>query len=471
MGPFSVAETAAALSPEEQIAEAIATYDKQKAACGTSTCRDTVQSWEDAAVKKIKKKAGIVDAPAVKVYPSAPKVNRPAPSAPVEPPAVEVPAPPSAPAPSAPKAATSEVDAKAEARAAAAARLAERKAAADAAAEKKAADAAAAEKKAQEDARSLAEEKKAKIAAMEKAAAERKAAQEKAAAERKAADEKAAATKAAPAPAPAPAPAKKAEPPAKKAEPKKAAAAKPKSPGLGDYVVGDVTVAALAAAAATGILVPSVKDKALEGDVEGALADAKEVFSSIDGVAGKAAYVGGVIAVDAVAHLPLVGLLVPGPMEFVGTAAALLLAARYYVTKDGDLTADASEFIGGLPGGIPAADDIVNPVTICVNKLEVPDFEAVQRDVTMYFEDLDDPVDELAPKVAALASVWVASKVAHFPVVGLFAPRALELVGAACLIAAVGRYGRENTNVSPVTDIQRYVKQGGDAVMSAIGKK
>ena len=40
------------------------------------------------------------------------------------------------------------------------------------------------------------------------------------------------------------------------------------------------------------------------------------------------------VAVDAALHLPLIGFFLPGPVEFVGTAAALLLAARYYVTKD-----------------------------------------------------------------------------------------------------------------------------------------
>jgi hypothetical protein len=85
---------------------------------------------------------------------------------------------------------------------------------------------------------------------------------------------------------------------------------------------------------ALALLAPGVKTKALEGDVEGALADAKQTLSSVEGLNGKAAYVGGVVVVDAVAHLPVLGALLPGPAEFVGTAAATLLAAKYFVEKE-----------------------------------------------------------------------------------------------------------------------------------------
>lgn len=97
---------------------------------------------------------------------------------------------------------------------------------------------------------------------------------------------------------------------------------------------------------------------------------------------GKAAYLGGVIAVDAVAHLPLVGFFVPGPMEFVGTAAAVLLASRYYVTKDSTPSEDISNFVAGISPEIPQPDDVVRPVTTLAEKFEVPDFAVVQQDVT-----------------------------------------------------------------------------------------
>ena len=324
---------------------------------------------------------------------------------------------------------------------------------------------------------------------MEKAAAERKAAADAAAAEKeaeaaaKAAERKAAAEAPKPAPAPTaprpaptpaapkPAPAKKAEAPKPAAKPAaKPAPKKAPAPGLGDYIIGDITVAALAALAATGILVPSVKDKALGGDVEGAIDDAKQVYSTLDGIPGKAAYVGGVIAVDAIAHLPLIGFFLPGPMEFVGTCSAILLAARYYVTKDSTPAEDFSNFVRSIPADVPAVDDVVNPVTSLANKLSAPDFDAVQNDVTSWFEGLDDPVDEIAPPAAALVAVYLASKVTHFPLLGLVLPRAFELVGAAYLIAAVNRYGRDNTNVSLVKDLQGYVKQGGDVVKTLVSK-
>ena len=71
-------------------------------------------------------------------------------------------------------------------------------------------------------------------------------------------------------------------------------------------------------------------------------------------------YVGGVIAVDAVAHLPLIGFFLPGPMEFVGTSAAILLAARYYVTKDSTPGEDFANFVRTIPADVPAVDDVVN---------------------------------------------------------------------------------------------------------------
>eukprot|EP00227_Mantoniella_beaufortii_P017791 CAMPEP_0197592498 /NCGR_PEP_ID=MMETSP1326-20131121/15125_1 /TAXON_ID=1155430 /ORGANISM="Genus nov. species nov., Strain RCC2288" /LENGTH=158 /DNA_ID=CAMNT_0043158199 /DNA_START=75 /DNA_END=548 /DNA_ORIENTATION=- len=78
-----IAELAAAvMSPQEQIEETIAKFAAEKEKCSNSTCRDTQTSWENAAVLKIKKKAGLLVAPAPKVSPIAPKVTY-TPTAPV----------------------------------------------------------------------------------------------------------------------------------------------------------------------------------------------------------------------------------------------------------------------------------------------------------------------------------------------------------------------------------------------------
>lgn len=103
----------------------------------------------------------------------------------------------------------------------------------------------------------------------------------------------------------------------------------------------------------------------------------------------------------------------------------------------------------------------VSCVKVCANEKPL---------VTGWFESLDDPVDEIAPQAAALGVVYLASQVTHFPLLGLVLPRALELVGAAYVIAAVNRYGRDNTNVSLVKDLQGYSKQAGDAVKTLISK-
>ena len=211
------------------------------------------------------------------------------------------------------------VDAKADAKA----RLAERQAASAAAAEK-----AAAEKAAKAEAlRQAQADAQAERVAAAKAAAEAAEAKRAAAAAAKA-DAKAENAKPAPAPAkkaaPAPPPAKKAAP-----APTKKTAAKPKSPGVFDYVVGDVTVAALGSAAALALVAPSFKDKALAGDATGALEEVKGLVTGAnqDAAIGKACLLGGVVAADALIHLPVLGFFLPGPAEFVGTVAATLLAA------------------------------------------------------------------------------------------------------------------------------------------------
>ena len=87
------------------------------------------------------------------------------------------------------------------------------------------------------------------------------------------------------------------------------------------------------------------------------------------------------VAVDAALHLPLIGFFLPGPVEFVGTAAALLLAARYYVTKESTLVEDVSKFGDSLPGELPAAGDVatlLQPATNLANSVADVDFDILQ---------------------------------------------------------------------------------------------
>ena len=432
-----------ALSVDEQIAEEVAKYDGMKASCKNEACRVTTQSWEDAAVKKIKKKNGVaVEKPKGQTYPSAPKAAAPAPkvaeTAPEQTPAATAPAP---------KAETPPAEAKAEAKA----RLAERQAASAAAAEAAAADKvakAAAAKQASED------------AAAEKAAAIRAKA-----AEAEAAKQAKARAKEAPAPAPAPA-AKKAAPAAKK----KTASKKSASPV--DAALGDAVVLALAGGAGIALAKPSVKDKALGGDVAAALDEAKAFISGAEGAVGKAAAAGVVVAADAAAHLPVLGFLLPGPLEYVGACAAALLAARYYVTKDSSVEEDLANLGARLPSSVPAADDLFVPARAAVGQIgdwsSDFDFAKTKGDVTEWFNGLEDPVETIAPPAAALFVANLIVYAAHFPVVSLAAPRALELAGAAVAVAAVEKYGAGGGKFQE--DLGRYAARGGDAVKRLIEK-
>ena len=440
-----------ALSVDEQIAAEVSKYDAMKASCKNEACRTTTQSWEDAAVKKIKKKNGVaVEKPKGQAYPAAPRTAAPAPK--IEPTAPAE-APPAAPAAPAPKAETPPAEAKAEAKA----RLAERQAASAAAAE-----AAAAEKAAKAAA--------AKQAA-EDAAAEKAAAIKAKAAEAEAAKQAKAAAKEAPKPAPAPAPApaaKKAAPAAKKAPvPKRSA-----SPV--DAALGDAVVLALAGGAGIALAKPSVKDKALGGDAAAALDEAKAFVASTEGVVGKAAAAGAIVAADAAAHLPVLGFLLPGPLEYVGACAAALLAARYYVTKDATAEEDLAALGARLPSDVPAAEDVVAPARAVANSLKTFasdfDFDVTKGDITEWFNGLEDPVETIAPPAAALFVANLIVYAAHVPVFNVAAPRALELAGVAVALAAVEKYGASDGSARFQEDLGRYARQGGDAVKQLIEK-
>ena len=369
---------------------------------------------------------------------------------------------------------------------------AERAAAEKAAAEKAAAEAskAAAEKAAAEASKAAAEKAAAEKAAAAAAAArgaapvrtdaERKAASEAAKAElqaslkqkqtpeaKRAADQYAAATKSSKTPAD------------KKAAAKKESASASKGTTVVGALVGDAVVSALAAALALGLLVPDVKKKALAGDVEGAAADAQAALAKVDGLSGKAGYVGTVVAADALSHLPVLGALVPGPAEFIGAVAATLLAARYVVTKEATPEEDLAAFGSTLPGEFPPADfgAAFAPVAALAKKAGDADLDALQEDlakapeaVQKWFGDLENPVETIAPPAAALGAAVLVGQVANFPVLALVFPRLLELAGVATVVQAVNKYGGEEGG-SLKEDLAKVAARGGDAVKALAGKK
>ena len=85
------------------------------------------------------------------------------------------------------------------------------------------------------------------------------------------------------------------------------------------------------------------------------------------------------------------------------------------------------------------------------------------------FNGLDDPVEELAPKAAAVGACVAASYVAHFPLLGLIVPRLLELGGVYVCGKAVGRYA-DAGSVSLKADLVRVGDEAGDIVKSVLGK-
>jgi hypothetical protein len=100
-----------------------------------------------------------------------------------------------------------------------------------------------------------------------------------------------------------------------------------------------------------------------------------------DAAIGKACLLGGVVAVDAAIHLPVLGFFFPGPVEFVGTVAATLLAAKYFVTKTSSYESDIANFAAGIPPGVPdVAMEVVEPVTKFAGLVSLPEVDAVVGD-------------------------------------------------------------------------------------------
>ena len=128
----------------------------------------------------------------------------------------------------------------------------------------------------------------------------------------------------------------------------------------------------MASAIALTVAVPGVRQSLLEGDLEGA---ADEVFDTIDGIDNfsvKAATGGTVIATDAVAHFPVVGSVVPGTLEFIGTLTAVLLLERYLLVGEDKFEDDFEALGDSLPSELPKSVDelieLFSPIGTSVKK-------------------------------------------------------------------------------------------------------
>ena len=158
----------------------------------------------------------------------------------------------------------------------------------------------------------------------------------------------------------------------------------------------------------------------------------------------------------------------PSTPQFVGACAATLLASRYLVTKDATIGDDASDFVAKLGDEFPAVDDVVAPVTALAGKLSVLDVYDVKASATEWYEGVSDPVEEIAFPAAGVAAALLLGNVASWPVLGVFAPMVLELMGVAVAVAAVKRYGDDEGSVG--ADLTKYADDVTDAVKTLIGK-
>jgi hypothetical protein len=107
-------------------------------------------------------------------------------------------------------------------------------------------------------------------------------------------------------------------------------------------------------------------------------------------------------------------------------------------------------------------------VTALAGKLSVPDVDDVKASATEWYEGVSDPVEEIAFPAAGVAAALLLGNVASWPVLGVFAPRVLELMGVAVAVAAVKRYGDDEGSVG--ADLTKYADDVTDAVKTLIGK-
>ena len=114
----------------------------------------------------------------------------------------------------------------------------------------------------------------------------------------------------------------------------------------------------------------------------------------------------------------VLGALVPGPAEFIGTAAAVLLASRYYVTKESTPEDDLAAFGASLPGEFPpAVDSILSPVQGVGERIAEIDLDILQDDIQQaptrlqrWVGGLDDAAGTIAPPAAALGAILVRAR-------------------------------------------------------------
>jgi len=219
-----------------------------------------------------------------------------------------------------------------------------------------------------------------------------------------------------------------------------------------------VSAVALASAIALSVAVPGVRQSLLEGDLEGAADGVFETIDGIDNFSVKAATVGAVIATDAVAHFPVVGSIVPGTLEFIGTLTAVLLLERYLLVGEDKFEDDLEALGDSLPSELPKSVDelidLFSPIgtsvkkaTEAVSEINPDEVSEAAADVPKWFGDSENPLIDIGGPVTAVAGTVALGNVAKWPLVAIVAPRLLELLGAGVVVYSLQRYGTSNADV------------------------
>ena len=115
---------------------------------------------------------------------------------------------------------------------------------------------------------------------------------------------------------------------------------------------------------------------------------------------------------------------------------------------------DLARFGASLPRDVPDVADVTGPVAALAGEGLRARSRKTRGDAVEWFNGLDDPVETIVPSAMALGAAYALVSVAHFPVLGLVAPRLLELGGVAVAAAAVEKYG--NTSADVKKDLGEY---------------